>query len=76
MELPLSAARIAGKTDVVARQPKPVRDIAWKAQLRLCDRYRKLAAGGKKSTVVTTAIARELCDFVWAIGQEVSPAPS
>lgn len=65
-----------GKTDVVARQPKPVRDIAWKAQLRLCDRYRKLAAGGKKSTVVTTAIARELCGFVWAIGQEVSPAPS
>src|ERR1700730_7041683 len=25
------------------RQPKPIREIAWKAQLRLCARYRKLA---------------------------------
>ena len=24
-------------------QPKPIRDIAWKAQLRLCARYRRLA---------------------------------
>jgi len=24
-------------------QPKPIREIAWKAQLRLCARYRKLA---------------------------------
>ena len=23
--------------------PKPIREIAWKAQLRLCARYRKLA---------------------------------
>ena len=28
--------------------PKPVRDIAWKAQIRLCDRYRRLSATGKK----------------------------
>jgi transposase len=62
-----------GKTDVVARQPKPVRDIAWKAQVRLCDRYRKLSSGGKKPTVVVTAIARELSGFVWAIGRAVPP---
>jgi transposase len=61
------------KTDVVERQPKPVRDIAWKAQVRLCSRYRKLTAGGKKPTVVITAIARELSGFVWAIGQNVRP---
>lgn len=65
-----------GKTDIVSRQPKPVRDIAWKAQVRLCGRYRKLAASGKKPTVVITAIARELCGFVWAIGQAVPPAPA
>jgi transposase len=66
----------SGKTDVVERQPKPVRDIAWKAQVRLCSRYRKLAAAGKKPTVVVTAIARELSGFVWAIGQTVrSPMP-
>jgi len=28
-------------------QPSPIREIAWKAQLRLCARYRKLARGGK-----------------------------
>jgi len=28
--------------------PKPVRDIAWKAQLRLCTRYHRLSAAGKK----------------------------
>jgi transposase len=63
----------SGKTDVVERQPKQVRDIAWKAQVRLCGRYRKLAARGKKPTVVVTAIARELSGFVWAIGQTVRP---
>ena len=35
----------SGKTDIVSRQPKPVRDIAWKAQVRLCGRYRNLSAG-------------------------------
>src|SRR5215475_7855021 len=28
--------------------PKEIRDIAWKAQVRLCGRYRRLAAKGKK----------------------------
>jgi transposase len=54
--------------------PKPVRDIAWKAQTRLCARFRRLSARGKKSTVVVAAIARELAGFIWAIGQEVKPA--
>lgn len=30
---------------------------------------------GKKSTVVVTAIARELAGFVWAIGREVKSRP-
>lgn len=63
-----------GKTDIVSRQPKVVRDVAWKAQVRLCDRYRRLSAGGKRPTVVIAAIARELSGFIWAIGQEVRPA--
>jgi transposase len=68
-------ARVSmGKTDVVSCQPKAIRDIAWKAQVRLCARYRKLAAGSKKPTVVVAAIARELSGFVWAIGQEIKPA--
>ena len=52
-------------------QPKPIRDIAWKGQVRLCARYRKLSRAGKPATVVTTAIARELSGFVWAIARRV-----
>jgi len=54
--------------------PKPVRDIAWKAQIRLCARYRRLSATGKKLPVVVAAIAREIAAFLWAIGREVAPA--
>jgi len=53
---------------------KPIRDIAWKAQERLCRRYRKLARAGKPPTVVTAAIARELAGFVWAIAKQAAHA--
>ncbi len=53
--------------------PKSVREIAWKAQVRLCGRYRKLMASGKRQTVTTVAIAREMAAFLWAIGREVEP---
>ena len=46
--------------------------IAWKAQLRLCGRYWRLAGKGKKVNVVKTAIAREIAGFAWAIAQEVT----
>ena len=54
--------------------PKPVRDIAWKAQIRLCSRYRRLSATGKKLPVVIAAIAREIAAFLWAIAGQVAPA--
>lgn len=44
-----------------------VRDIAWKAQWRLCTRYKKMLARGKNKPQIVTAIARELLGFVWAI---------
>jgi transposase len=50
-----------------------VRDIAWKAQLRLCARYRRLAATGKPKVVVTTIIAREMVGFIWAIARLAQP---
>jgi len=53
--------------------PKVARDIAWKGQVRLCSRYRKLIAAGKLKTVIVTAIAREIAAFLWAIGQRVEP---
>ena len=54
--------------------PKDVVDIAWRAQLRLCARHRKLSARGINRNKVTVAIARELCGFIWAVGQIVKPA--
>src|SRR5262245_58397136 len=53
--------------------PKAVRAIAWKAQIRLCARYRRLTAAGKKRPVVIAAIAREMAAFLWAIAQHVAP---
>jgi transposase len=47
--------------------PQPIKDIAWKAQVRLCARHRRLARAGKPVNVVNVAIARELAAFVWAI---------
>ena len=57
-------------------QPKAIREIAWKAQTRLCVRYRRLARAGKPANVVTVAIARELVGFVWAIARRVPPSAS
>jgi transposase len=54
--------------------PKVVCDIAWRAQLRLTTRFRRLVARGKAKPKVATAIARELTGFIWAIAREVSPA--
>jgi transposase len=53
---------------------KSVTDLAWKAQLRLCARFRRLAARGVNRNKIVVAIARELSGFVWAIGQQVKPA--
>ncbi len=54
--------------------PRHICDIAWKAQVRLCGRYRKLMAKGKLKNKVVTAIARELSGFIWAIAREVQVA--
>ena len=53
------------------KQPKVIQDISWKAQVRLCKRYRRLVARGKHANIVTVAIARELAGFMWAIAREV-----
>jgi transposase len=39
---------------------------SWAAQVRLCGRYRRLAARKDRATVVATAVARELAGFLWA----------
>jgi transposase len=59
------------KQPKVAAAPRRVREIAWKAQTRLCGRFRSLLRKGKKPPVAAAAIARELAAFVWAINREV-----
>jgi transposase len=57
---------------IQARQqhlPKAICDIAWRAQVRLCGRYRKLLARGKHPNTIAAAIARELAGFMWAISR-------
>jgi transposase len=55
--------------------PKPLQDISWKAQGRLCQRYRRLIGRGKNPNQVVVAIARELSAFIWAIAREVPLTP-
>ena len=45
----------------------------WRAQLRLCSRYRRLSARGLNRNKIIVAVARELSGFVWALGQQVKP---
>ena len=49
--------------------PKVIQDMSWKAQVRLCKRYRRLVARGKNVNQVVVAIARERAAFVWAIAR-------
>lgn len=47
--------------------PQVIRDVAWKAQLRLAARFARLRARGVHINKVCVAVARELAGFVWAI---------
>src|SRR5882757_8788236 len=70
-------ARVARhKLAAVDAVAEAVREIAWKAQTRLCQRYRRMMAKGKPRQVVVTAIARELAGFVWAIACITSDPPA
>jgi transposase len=70
-------ARVARhKLAAVDAVPEVVRAIAWKAQTRLCQRYRHMMAKGKPRQVVVIAIARELAGFVWSIACVTSDPPA
>ena len=45
-----------------------VKDIAWKAQHRLHQRYKAMAGHGKNKNQIVVALGRELLGFIWAIG--------
>ena len=58
-----------------AAAPEAVQALAWAAQKRLCARYRHLYHAGKNKCHVTTAVARELVGFIWAIAREINGLP-
>jgi len=60
------------KLEKVAAASPAVREIAWKAQSRLHNRYRSLLRKGKLKTVANTAIARELAGFLWAVNRAIT----
>jgi len=51
--------------------PHSIRDIAWKAQLRLTKRFRLMANKGKPNNLTVVAMAREIAAFMWDIANEV-----
>ena len=55
----------------IEQLPKPIQDIGWKAQVRLCKRFRRLRSRSKHPNVIVTAIAREMLAFMWSIAREV-----
>ncbi len=50
-------------------QPANVLEIARRAELRLCRKYRKMTGKGKNSRLTVVSVARELAGFVWALGR-------
>lgn len=50
-----------------------LKDIGWKAQVRLNQRFRRLESRGKRSTVAAAAVARELVGFIWATAISAMP---
>jgi transposase len=50
-------------------QPAEAVAIAWSAQRRLHRVWSRMRRRGKRSTVITVAVARELAGFCWSIAQ-------
>jgi transposase len=60
------------KAKAASASPEAKR-IAWKAQVRLCGRYRSMTRAGKNTKLVCVAIARELAGFLWDIVRQEMP---
>ncbi|HZN24806.1 MAG TPA: IS110 family transposase [Burkholderiales bacterium] len=52
--------------------PQALRDLGWKAQLRLTGRFARLRARGLHHNKICVAIARELAGFVWAVARQAT----
>jgi len=61
---PTEAGRLRARAQT---QPEAIRAEALKAQHRLHRRYWRLVGRGKLPPIAVVAVARELCDFIWAL---------
>jgi len=55
----------------IEKAPKVAQEISWKAQVRLCKRYRRFQARGVHPNKAIVAIAREMAAFIWDIAWQV-----
>ncbi|GGA85215.1 IS110 family transposase [Neiella marina] len=51
-----------------------LQERSWQAQLRLCNKFRRMKAKGKEQNKVVVAVARELLGFIWDIAQRFEPS--
>ena len=56
--------------DRMERTSEKIQGISWKAQIRLCLRFKRLSLR-KNKKIVVTAIGRELLGFIWDISRNV-----
>lgn len=59
--------------DMLARQlqlSESIRTMAWKAQVRLTQRFKLLKERGVQVNKVCIAVARELAGFIWALARQ------
>jgi transposase len=56
----------------LAQLPQPIQDLRWKAQVRLCTRYRPLMARGQHAHHVVVAMARALVALLWAMARDIA----
>ncbi len=54
--------------------PEEIKEIAWKAQIRLTKRFARMVSSGKDQRKIATAVGRELLGFIWAIGVKAEAA--
>lgn len=67
------ARRTAHLKRKAAEASEAAQTIAWRAQKRLCGRYRTLIQAGKNTKQTTVAVARELVGFIWDIACHEMP---
>jgi transposase len=68
---PTVSKELAPRQETLAAR---LREISWKAQVRLPQKYWTMTLRGKRVQTIQVAVARELVGFVWATARQVWPS--